>query len=98
MSATATEPVSVPLYLQAVGAILRLAHVLFYRIEMTEGLLDEREFSAWKTLRKVARLLCERCAMELSMEEAYELRYAMKFCPPSEDYDWLFAQKFTERG
>ncbi len=94
MSATATEPVSVPLYLQVAGAILRLASDLFSQQDMRR----EPEFNAWKTLRRTTRLLCERYALQLTLNEAYELREALKFCRRDDDHDFLLKQEFTERG
>jgi hypothetical protein len=97
MTGSNTEAVQVPLYCQAVGAILRLAAELFPRIDQ-KGEDQAALLSAWRGLRETVRLLCDRRAMELSLVEAYSLRTALWFCPPGPDQDFLRAQTWTERG
>jgi hypothetical protein len=106
MTAANTELVRVPEYLRVVGAILRLAAPLLAELDFgfdlqgaqLKGEEHERVFKTWKALRLAARQLCERCACQLSLAEAYELRDAVKQCPASDDRDFLFAVQFTERG
>lgn len=101
MSATATEPVAVPAYLQTVSTILRLAHELFYAHDLLSKSHEqdaEPVFKAWLTLRSIARLLCERRAHELTLGEAYELREALKHCDRGEDFETIYRQQWDERG
>ncbi len=101
MAMTSTEPVAVPLYLQAVGVILRLAASLFYLHNLHDppGTLEQdADFRAWLVLRRAARLLCERFAMQLTLAEAYELREALKRCERGEDFEFLYRLQWDERG
>lgn len=101
MTGANTEPVTVPEYLKVVSAILRLSAPLLYDLEtmlQEPFIAQEPLFKAWRILRLTARTLCERGACELSLNEAWELKEALKFCFPNEDHDYLLAQTWTERA
>jgi hypothetical protein len=36
--------------------------------------------------------------LQLSLEEAYELRQALRHCAPGADFKYVYALEFTERG
>ncbi len=101
MSMTSTEPVEVPVHLQIVGVILRLANDLFYAEELlSKSHLPEKDsvFKAWLIMRATARRLCERGALQLSLGEAWDLRDALKFCPRNADFELIYRQRWNERG
>jgi hypothetical protein len=98
---TSSEPVAVPSYLQVVSVILRLAAGLFYVHKLhdeTPTREQEEDFEAWLVLRRTARLLCERSAMQLTLAEAYALREALRRCPRDADFEFLYRQDWDERG
>jgi hypothetical protein len=95
-----TEPVTIPTYILAASALLRLAQPFFYAIEFNDAPI--RHFTdavaVWRTLRHSSRLILERGALELSLAEACELREALRRCPPGRDVDFLRDLQFNERG
>jgi hypothetical protein len=99
-----TEPVTIPDYIVAASAILRLAQGFFYAIEFAEEFPGQQPLKfteairIWRVLRRASRLLLERGALELSLAEACELREALKKCPPGRDVDFLRGLEFNERG
>ena len=91
-----TETHSIPKYTQAVAALLRLAKEFFdVGTRSPEG--ERRNLSQWAALRRFARLLCERQAMQLSLAEACELQSLLEKCTPSRDVAFLMGEQFEER-
>ena len=86
-SALDFEPVTIPTYILAASALLRLAQPLFYAIEFTPMEL-KHDLALWRTLRGFARMLLERGALELSLPEACELRGTLRHCQPGRDVDF----------
>lgn len=99
-SALDFEPVTIPTYILAASALLRLAQPLFYAIEFTPESPGnfKHDLALWRTLRGFARMLLERGALELSLPEACELRETLRHCPPGRDVDFLRQLQFDERG
>jgi hypothetical protein len=100
MTVSEIEAPTIPLYVQAASAALRLAQPFFYAIEFTDESPRNfaRDISLWKSLRMASRLLLERGIVQLSLAEACELREALRHCPPGPDVDFLRSLEFRERG
>jgi hypothetical protein len=94
------EPITIPPYIVAASALLRLAQPLFYAIEFgpDSPANFQRDVSLWRCLRGFSRALLERGALELSLAEACELREALRYCRPGENVDFLRSLEFSERG
>jgi hypothetical protein len=90
----------IPLYIMVSSALLRLASPFFLRIDLgaTPTTDWKRDLATWGTLRCTAQLLMTRCALELRLTEAVELREALKRCNPSYDVVFVRGQTFDERG